>query len=102
MLTGIGAQIGDTIYSAGGATNSRAWSQIRADILGRTLARPEMTGGAIGAAFIAAGVWYKGLIPATQAMVRIIERVEPRPAKAVAYEANYQQFRAECGARGYI
>ncbi len=103
MLAGIGAPIGDTIYSAGGATRSRAWSQIRADILGRTLVRPEMTGGAMGAAIIAAaGTWYEGLIPAARAMVWLVERVEPRPTLAAAYEARYQQFKEACAARGYL
>ncbi|MCO6453107.1 MAG: hypothetical protein J5I90_20165 [Caldilineales bacterium] len=103
MLAGLGAEIGDTIYSAGGATHSRIWSQIRADILGRTLARPEVTGGAMGAAILAAaGTWYDGLIPATRAMVRLEEHVEPRPALAAAYDERYQQFRAACAQRGYI
>ncbi len=102
-LAEIGAVIGDTIYSAGGATHSRTWSQIRADILGRTLVRPEVTGGAMGAAIIAAaGVWYQGIIPATRAMVRLVERVEPRPALAAAYEERYRQFREACQTRGYI
>ncbi len=103
MLTSLGAQIGDTIYSAGGATRSQAWSQLRADILGRTLARPEITGGARGAAIIAAaGIWYEGLIPAAWAMVRIVEQVSPRPALTAAYEARYQRFCEACVERGYV
>jgi xylulokinase len=103
MLASLGAQIGESIYSAGGATRSQPWSQLRADILGRTLVRPEVTGGAMGAAIIAAaGHWYQGLIPATQAMVRIIEQVTPRPAMSAAYETRYQRFREACAARGYI
>ncbi len=103
VLADLGAEIGPTIYSAGGATRSRAWSQLRADILGRTLARPEVSGGAMGAAILAAaGTWYDGLIPAARAMVRLVERVEPRPALAGAYEERYQQFKAMCAARGYL
>lgn len=103
MLAGIGADIGATIYSAGGATHSRPWSQLRADILNRSLVRPEVTGGAMGAAIIAAsGVWYDGLIPAARAMVRLVEQVDPRPALVPAYEERYQRFRAACVERGYI
>jgi xylulokinase len=103
VLTGLGAEIGDKIYSAGGATRSRAWSQLRADILGRTLVRPEVTGGAMGAAIIAAaGSWHQGLIPAARAMVRLVEQVEPRPVLAPAYEERYQQFRSACAVRGFI
>ena len=102
-LTGLGAQIGDTIYSAGGATHSRAWSQLRADILGRTLARPDVTGGAMGAAIIAAaGCWYDGLIPAAQAMVRIVEQISPCTTVAEAYAERYRRFCEACAARGYI
>ena len=103
VLTGLGADIGDTIYSAGGATHSRAWSQLRADILGRALVRPEVTGGAMGAAIIAAaGQWYEGLIPAARTMVRLIERVEPRPTMAAVYAERYERFRQACVERGYI
>jgi xylulokinase len=103
VLADIGAPVSDTIYSAGGATRSQAWSQIRADILGRKLVRPELTGGAIGAAIIAAaGTWYEGLIPATRAMVRLVEQIEPRPALQAAYEARYQRFKEACAAQGYI
>lgn len=103
VLEGIGAQVSETIYSAGGATRSRAWSQIRADILGRMLVRPEVTGGAMGAAIIAAaGSWYGGLIPAARAMVRLAERVEPRLAQRAAYEVYYQKFKEACRERGYI
>jgi xylulokinase len=103
VLTDLGASLGDTIYSAGGATRSRAWSQLRADILGRALVRPAVTGGAMGAAILAAaGTWYEGLIPAARAMVRLVERVEPRPAQTVAYQARYQQFKDACLARGYL
>jgi xylulokinase len=103
VLAGLGAEIGGILYSAGGATRSRAWSQLRADILGRTLVRPEVTGGAMGAAIIAAaGTWYDGLIPAARAMVRLVERIEPRPFLAGAYETRYQRFKEVCAARGYL
>jgi xylulokinase len=103
VLAGLGAEIGDILYSAGGATRSRAWSQLRSDILGRTLVRPDVTGGAMGAAIIAAaGTWYDGLIPAARVMVRPVERIEPRPFLAEAYEIRYQQFKEACAARGYL
>ncbi|MBE7551689.1 MAG: hypothetical protein HS126_11520 [Anaerolineales bacterium] len=103
VLASLGAEIGDTLYNAGGATRSRAWNQLRADILGRTLVRPEVSGGAMGAAIIAAaGTWYDGLIPAARAMVRLMERVEPRPFLAEAYETRYQRFKEVCTARGYL
>jgi sugar (pentulose or hexulose) kinase len=103
MLAELGAEISETIYTAGGATNSPAWSQIRADILGRTLARPAVTGGAMGAAIIAAaGTWYDGLIAAARTMVQIVERVDPRPVPLSAYQERYVRFVEACAARGYV
>lgn len=103
LLADLGAEIGETIYSAGGATHSQAWSQLRADINGRSLVRPATTGGAMGAAIIAAaGQWYEGLIPAARAMVQVVEQIDPRPAMVAEYEARYQQFRQACTDRGYI
>jgi ribulose kinase len=57
----------------------------------------------MGAAIIAAaGTWYDGLVPAARAMVRPMERIEPRPFLAEAYESRYQQFKEACAARGYL
>jgi len=103
MLSDLGAEVGDTIFSAGGATHSRPWTQIRADVLGRILVRPEATGGAMGAAILAAaGTWYDGIIPAARAMVHIVDSVSPRPGLAAAFADRYQRFRLECAHRGYI
>jgi hypothetical protein len=57
----------------------------------------------MGAAIIAAaGMWSDGLIPAARAMVRLVERVEARSARAGAYETRYQRFKEVCAARGYL
>jgi len=103
MLSELGAEVGDTIFSAGGATASRAWSQIRSDVLGRALVRPVTTGGATGAAILAAaGIWYDGIIPASRAMVHIADTVLPRQETAAAFDERYGNFRHECNRRGYI
>ena len=103
MLADLGGEVGDTIYVAGGATHSPAWTQIRADVLGRTLVRPEKTGGAIGAAILAAaGTWHAGVIPAARAMVHPAESVPPRSAMVPLYSERYQCFRHECATRGYL
>ncbi len=104
MLQGLGGQVGDTIFNAGGGTHSTAWTQIRADVLQRSLARPQISGGAMGAALLAAaGTWYPGIVPAARAMVRIVERVSPRGgAWADAYDQGYRRFRQECLRRGYV
>jgi xylulokinase len=102
-LAGLGAEVGDAIYVAGGANSSAAWLQIRADILGKTLRVPAAGGGAMGAAIVAASrTAYTGIVPAARAMVRIVHEVEPRPALKAAYAERYARFGAACRERGYL
>jgi len=102
-LAQIGAEVGDTIYSAGGGARSDAWLQIRADTLRRTVRRAQATGAATGAAVVAASMeHYDTITQAAGAMVRIETEVEPRPDRARAYEEKYARFRKECVERGYI
>ncbi len=103
VLGDLGAEIGDEIHVAGGATSSAVWLQLRADILGKVLPVPEMSGGAMGAAIVAAGgVIYHGIVPAARAMVRIAKQVEPRPKLKTPYDERYARFCAACRERGYI
>ncbi|NLF02534.1 MAG: hypothetical protein GX601_16325 [Anaerolineales bacterium] len=103
VLQALGAEIGGEVFAAGGATESGAWLQLRADILGRRLLVPEHSGGAMGAAIVAAGgTIYKGIVPAAQAMVRIAQEVAPRPELRVAYDERYARFVAACRQRGYL
>jgi D-ribulokinase len=103
VLAGLGGEIGDEIYVAGGANHSAAWLQLRADILQKTLLVPDAGGGAKGAAIVAAsGARYGGIQPAAAAMVRIERRIDPRPALAAAYDERYAAFCAACRERGYL
>ncbi len=103
MLEELGAEVGERIYSAGGGSRSDAWLQIRADTLGRTVVRPAVTGGAMGAAIVAASMVQEGtLTDAARRMVRIEREVPPRADMLAAYEAKYQQFKDECRRREYI
>jgi D-ribulokinase len=103
VLEELGAEVGPTIYVAGGATASSAWLQLRADILGRSLIVPEDGGAAKGAAVVAAGgVHYGGLVPAAEAMVRLAGEVRPRPEFRAAYEGRYARFCEACRQRDYI
>lgn len=102
-LDELGAPLSEAIYAAGGGTKSQAWSQIRADILGKTLRIPAVSGGAMGAAIVAAsGTTYDGIVPAAESMVRITETYEPRNSVSEAYTNRYRRFRNACRERGYI
>ena len=103
VLQSLGAQVGAEIHAAGGATRSRPWLQIRADILDKTLLVPATGGGAMGAAIVAGGgTLYEGIVPAAQAMVRIVDAVPPRPDMRSAYDEAYGRFRQACAERGYL
>ena len=102
-LSELGADVGDGVFSAGGGSKSDAWLQIRADVLGRTVLRPALTGAAAGAAILAAGLErYEGLEDAARAMVRIEKEVAPRPQFAAPYDEKFARFREECMGRGYL
>ena len=103
MLGGLGAELGDRIFAAGGATRSSAWLQLRADILDKLLLLPADSGGAKGAAVVAAsGTLHGGIVPAARAMVRIVKQVEPRAGAKAAYDERYARFVTACRDRGYI
>ena len=101
-LAELGAPIEGPIRVAGGGARSRAWLQIRADVLGRPLAVPEQTEAAFGAAVLAASAsLYPGLAAAARAMVHSREVVHPRP-DAVRYAPHYARFVAALEERGYL
>lgn len=103
VLRELGAAVGDAIHVAGGTAKVAAWSRIRADVLQKTLLVPATAGGAMGAAIVAAGrMVHGGLVPAARAMVKIVDRVEPRPAARAAYDDAYERFRAALAERGYL
>lgn len=102
-LAALGAAPEGPIIAMGGGARSRAWLQIRADILGRPLIRPVQTGAAFGAALIAAGATLApDLITAARRAVRYRPTIEPRGALAGAYDERYARFVAECVRRGYL
>ena len=103
LLEELGAALGDRIFSAGGGSRSRAWLQIRADMLNKTIVKPAATGGAMGAAIVAASMArYADLGQAVDNMVRVELECPPRAEFVTAYGEKYELFRTECARRGYI
>lgn len=102
-LEALGAPVGDVIHAVGGATQSRAGLQIRADVLRRYLRVPAVPSGAMGAAILAARACaFASVTDAARAMVRLELEIEPRAALAAAYDQCYQRFLAACRERGYL
>jgi sugar (pentulose or hexulose) kinase len=86
----------DELIAAGGGSQSDAWVQLSADILGKPFRRLQMhEAGALGAAILAgkgAGV-FPFLRSGVQAMVRLGERFEPDPDKQKQYAERFERYR---------
>lgn len=84
----------------GPAAGSAAWSQLRADVLGRPVVRPAVVeGGVLGAALLAAvGVGHYGdVAEATARMVRAARTYRPG-ARARDYDRIFETYRELVGA----
>lgn len=90
----LGIQV-DRIRAAGGATKSRVWSQMQADVYQVPVAVLEVSEtGCLGAALYA-GIGlgaYKDLDEAVERAVRIKEVFEPNPEHFEAYDKAYGRF----------
>ena len=85
-----------TVNAAGGANRSDLWCQIKADVLGRPLARLRMAdAGVLGAALmgaVAAGL-FEDLPAAVRHTVAIERTFEPRDAEHARYTSLYRVYR---------
>ena len=86
----------DELRVSGGQAKGALWNQIKADVLGTTVAVPSVTEGALsGAAILAAAG--AGRMPdpiaAAERFVRIVERLEPRPTAGTVYAERYGTYR---------
>jgi xylulokinase len=93
-LPGAGIQI-EELTAAGGGSQSDAWVQLSADILGKPFVRLQVhEAGALGAAILAGTG--SGLFPSLRAgadaMVHLAERFEPDPAKQRLYAEKFKQY----------
>jgi sugar (pentulose or hexulose) kinase len=94
ILENAGAQISGAIYSAGGGARSAIWSQIRATVMNRPIAKVKDSGSDFGAAKIAAashrgGDLAKELDKFNSSTVEVIE---PNKSERDALENRYQEF----------
>lgn len=95
-LPGAGILI-DEFTAAGGGSQSDAWVQLSADILGKPFVRLQVhEAGALGAAILAGTG--SGLFPSlrdgTDAMVRLGQRFEPDPGKQKLYAKRFERYRS--------
>ena len=88
----LGAQVGDTICTTGGACRSDLWLRIRASILGRRLQVPRVVDAAMGSALLAASADLGSLGNAAKAMIQYEKTVEPDAALVSRYSDIYGKF----------
>ena len=90
-----GASAG-TLRAMGGAANSRLWTQIKADITGKSIQVPASDAAtSLGAALLAGvGVGaYRDFDQAVAATVRVTREHTPNPEHRQAYEQGYRLYR---------
>lgn len=99
-LKQLGAETDGRFSVSGGAVNSEALNQIRADVLERELLIPAVTEGAFGMAVLVAAA-QSSMPIATERMTRIARTVTPR-RPFNQYAAQYGQFVDELSRRGWL
>lgn len=97
----LGAAVDGDLTLSGGATRSRYWCQLRADILGRPVRLPENAEPAFGMAVLAASLGQSVRDVAKQ-MVRIREVIDPRPGHAARFPEPYLRLVDELARRGWL
>ncbi len=104
----LGATISGDLTFTGGATRSRYWCQLRADILGRPVRLPENAEPALGMAVLAAcnskarSVSERRVSGVAREMIRIHDVVIPRPDRVARLHEPYLRLVEELARRGWI
>lgn len=95
VAEGAGAQV-DVLRAMGGSANSLLWTQIKADVTGKTVVVPASdTASTLGAAILAGvGVgFYKDYEEAVSLTVKETRRHEPNPENKEVYDKAYRTYR---------
>lgn len=100
-LDRLGAPVDGPLSLTGGATRSRYWCQLRADVLGRPVRLPDNAEPALGMAVLAAASGGRVADTAGR-MVRVREIIDPRPGAASRFAATYLRLVDELAGRGWL
>lgn len=101
-VTMLGAPIDGRLTSTGGAARNEYWTQLRADLLGRTVHIPDQPEPALGMAILASTSSGKSLAEAAATMVRGGRERVPNPARAAVLRQRYADFLEALTARGWL
>ena len=97
----LGAPIDGDLLLTGGGAKSRAWCQLRADILGRPVKLPENAEAALGMAVLAAAGG-RDVAGTAARMVRLRETLDPQPERTRTFLAPYLRLVDELARRGWL
>ncbi len=100
-LDRLGAPTDGQLSLTGGATRSRYWCQLRADVLGRAVRLPEQAEAALGMAVLAASEG-RSCSEVAARMVGVREVIEPRPDRDGRFAEPYVRFVDELERRGWL
>ncbi len=100
-LHSIGAPVDGELTFTGGGVKSHYWTQLRADVLGRSVSLPENAEPAAGMALLAAA-GERPIAEIAREMIRIRETIDPRPQRTARFIHPYLRFVRELAARGWI
>lgn len=103
MIERLSGETVDAVYTAGGASNSPVWLQIRSNIMQKPVYKMKHISGAVGAAILAASsTWFSDISEATSQLTQQDELVEPQPEKKQAYSDQYGLFLEAMKSKGFI
>lgn len=100
-LRSLGAPADGPLVLTGGATRSRHWSQLRADVLGRPVTLVDNSEPALGMAILAASAG-GSVAGAATAMVTVREVIDPRPGATQKYMEPYLRLVSELLSRDWL
>jgi sugar (pentulose or hexulose) kinase len=99
----LGAPVDGELSLTGGATRSRYWCQLRADVLARPVRLPEQAESAFGMAVLAAAATRgRPCADVAREMSRTREVIAPRPDRAGRFTAPYLRLVGELEGRGWL
>ncbi|MCC4316142.1 FGGY-family carbohydrate kinase [Streptomyces malaysiensis] len=101
-LDHIGAPVGGPLSLTGGGARNRYWSQLRADLLGRSVTLPAQGGSAVGMAVLAATASGVTLEQAAASMVRTGIELRPDSSRTERLLPGYLGFVDELVHRGWL
>lgn len=100
-LAAIGADVTGRLTVTGGGSRNCYWNQLRADVMGRSIAVPSYVEAAAGMAILAAAPPGR-LAETADAMVRIDQVFEPRADRTGRFDEAYARFVGELRRRDWL